>query len=189
MNNYEEDPENLGQQGDQQSLAEFLKLFKDKFDDLLRTRLQSDRIVNNFQGVTIHNLVINGNMNKNGTEYYQAGGKRAADSAYTDEVVIEAVKRCQPLFWASSAWAVVYRILQTEYGESRSVSQFEADMEQLTQQMDWQCSTGTIAMALRNNAVLRDKPEAWKRNGAMTRILVLKEDFGNAMEEVMKANL
>lgn len=53
MNYNEEDPEELGRQGDQQSFAEILKQLKDEFGDLLRTRLQSDRIVNNFNGATI----------------------------------------------------------------------------------------------------------------------------------------
>jgi hypothetical protein len=70
MINNEEDPENLGGHGDQQSFAEFLKLLKDEFGDLLRARQQGGSIVNYFQGATINNLVINGNMNRKGTEYY-----------------------------------------------------------------------------------------------------------------------
>jgi len=91
MINNEEDPENLGGHGDQQSFAEFLKLLKDEFGDLLRTRQQGGSIVNYFQGATINNLVINGNMNKKGTEYYQSGGKGAAAQSYTDEVVGRAI--------------------------------------------------------------------------------------------------
>jgi hypothetical protein len=146
-------------------------------------------IVNYFQGATINNLIINGNMNKYGTEHYQSGGKAEQATSYSDEQVIEAAKRCQALFWASSAWAVVYRILQSDFGELRNVSQFETDMEQLTQQMDWRCSAGTITMGLRNNPVLRDKPEEWKKNGAMSRILILQDDFGKAMKAVLRENL
>ena len=48
-------------------------------------------IVNNFGGATIHNLVINGNMNKNGTEYYGDQSSNIPVSAYTDEVVGNAI--------------------------------------------------------------------------------------------------
>ncbi len=51
------------------------------------------KIENYFQGATIHNLVINGTMNRNGTENYYAGGAETApkQTAYTDEVVARAL--------------------------------------------------------------------------------------------------
>ena len=51
------------------------------------------KIENYFQGATIHNLVINGNMNRSGTENYYTGGTETAPSqtAYTDEVVARAI--------------------------------------------------------------------------------------------------
>ena len=191
MNNYEEDPESLGRQGDHQFLAEFLKLFKDKFDDLLRTRLQSDRIVNYFNGATIHNLVINGNMNKNGTEYYQADSRVQEESQPmvvrrpTDDMIIEGVRRCQAFFWAGAAWAVVYRVLQSDYDESRSVTQFEEDMFLPSEGLNYRCSPRAVAMGMQNNTVLRSKPEAWEKEGAKSRILTLRDAFRGVLKELL----
>jgi len=48
-------------------------------------------VVNYFQGATINNLIINGNMNKSGTDYYQSAATHAQKPAYTDEVVARAI--------------------------------------------------------------------------------------------------
>jgi len=188
MINNEEDPENLGGHGDQQSFAEFLKLLKDEFGDLLRTRQQGGSIVNYFQGATINNLVINGNMNKKGTEYYQSGGKGAAATDVgrpTDDMIIEGVRRCQAFFWAGAAWAVVYRVLQSDYDESRSVNQFEEDMFLPSEGLNYRCSPRTIAMGMQNNTVLRSKPEVWEQEGAKSRILTLRDAFRGVLKELL----
>ena len=191
MNYNEEDPENLGRQGDQQSFAEFLKLLKDEFGELLRTRLLNDRIVNNFNGATIHNLVINGNMNKCGTEYYEASSRVQEEPQPmvvrrpTDDMIIEGVRRCQAFFWAGAAWAVVYRVLQSDYDESRSVNQFEEDMFLPSEGLNYRCSPRTIAMGMQNNTVLRSKPEVWEQEGAKSRILTLRDAFRGVLKELL----
>lgn len=48
-------------------------------------------IVNYFQGATIHNLVINGNMTKNGPDNYDAAGMQGGTPHYTDEQVAKAL--------------------------------------------------------------------------------------------------
>ena len=191
MNYNEEDPENLGRQSDQQSFAEFLKLLKDEFGELLRTRLLNDRIVNYFNGATIHNLVINGNMNKGGTEYYEADSRVQEEPQPmvvrrpTDDMIIEGVRRCQAFFWAGAAWAVVYRVLQSDYDESRSVNQFEEDMFLPSEGLNYRCSPRTIAMGMQNNTVLRSKPEAWEQEGAKSRILTLRDAFRGVLKELL----
>jgi len=62
----------------------------DKMEDVLNTDKHGG-IVNHFGGATIHNLVINGNMTKNGTEYYGDHSSDIPVSAYTDEVVGNAI--------------------------------------------------------------------------------------------------
>lgn len=191
MNYNEEDPENLGRQSDQQSFAEFLKLLKDEFGELLRTRLLNDRIVNYFNGATIHNLVINGNMNKGGTEYYEADSRVQEEPQPmvvrrpTDDMIIEGVRRCQAYFWAGAAWAVVYRVLQSDYDESRSVNQFEEDMFLPSEGLNYRCSPRTIAMGMQNNTVLRSKPEVWEQEGAKSRILTLRDAFRGVLKELL----
>ena len=62
----------------------------DNMEDFANTEKHGG-IVNHFGGATIHNLVINGNMNKNGNEYYGDQSSNIPVSAYTDEVVGNAI--------------------------------------------------------------------------------------------------
>ena len=49
-------------------------------------RQESGGIYNYFQGATINNLVINGNMTKNGTEHYPHEGKKEGGSVNDDQI-------------------------------------------------------------------------------------------------------
>ena len=58
---------------------------------LEETPHHSGGIHNYFQGATIHNLVINGNMNKNGSEHYHEKDSSNSQIRYTDEQVATAL--------------------------------------------------------------------------------------------------
>lgn len=113
MNYNEEDPDNLGRQGNQQSFAEFLKLLKNEFGELLRTRQRSNRFVNYFEGATIHNIVINGTMTRQGDEHYYSK-EAMAQNSYSDEVVAQALVNItgkgRPIDskqkWAGALWVL-----------------------------------------------------------------------------------
>ena len=141
-------------------------------------------------------MVIN-NFYGNITNFYQAPVKytgpvtnapaartnnsQQGQSSYSDEQILSAVKQCQKDFWGASAWAVVYRVLQADYGEQRGVSKFEDDMFTLTADLDWQCKRNTVSTALDNNKVLREKPETWEAKGAMRRIIMLRDSLNDAL--------
>ena len=67
-------------------------------------------IYNYFEGATIHNLVINGNMNKSGTEHYHSSEARRA--TYSDDQIALALSRIvgkgKPIDnkqkWAGAMW-------------------------------------------------------------------------------------
>ena len=69
-------------------------------------------IHNYFQGATIHNLVINGNMNKNGSEHYHEKDSKDTSNHYSDEQVATAlanlVGKNKPIDskqkWAGAQW-------------------------------------------------------------------------------------
>ena len=84
-----------------------------------------------------------------------------------------------------AAWAVVYRVLQSDYDESRSVNQFEEDMFLPSEGLNYRCSPRTIAMGMQNNTVLRSKPEAWEQEGAKSRILTLRDAFRGVLKELL----
>ena len=69
-------------------------------------------IYNYFQGATIHNIVINGNMSKSGNEYYQKENTTTNGHTYTDEQIAQAltniVGKGKPIDskqkWAGALW-------------------------------------------------------------------------------------
>ncbi len=73
---------------------------------------QRGGIVNYFQGATIHNIVINGNMSRSGTEYYAAQPSEA--ETYSDTQIAQAIEaisgKDKPLnqkqLWAAVYWAL-----------------------------------------------------------------------------------
>ena len=71
-------------------------------------------IYNYFQGATIHNLVINGNMNKNGNDYYQEEHCQEKHK-YNDEQIAQAITAIngvkKPLN-SKRKWAGVYWCLR-----------------------------------------------------------------------------
>lgn len=72
----------------------------------------SGGIFNYFQGATIHNLVINGNMSRSGTEYYHAASTTEnTKQDYTDEQIaqaIEAINGKGKAIDSKQKWAGVY---------------------------------------------------------------------------------
>jgi len=71
-------------------------------------------ITNYFQGATIHNMVINGNMTRSGTEYY-IGENQRGQREYTDEQVaraIEAICGKGNVLNEKRLWAAVYWCLR-----------------------------------------------------------------------------
>ena len=79
---------------------------------LEETPHHSGGIYNYFQGATIHNLVINGNMNKNGSEHYHEKDSNINKNHYSDEQVATAlvniVGKNKPIDskqkWAGAQW-------------------------------------------------------------------------------------
>lgn len=80
---------------------------------------QHGGIVNYFQGATIHNLVINGNMTKNGTENYEKDAQQTPKSLYTDEVIarsIVAIDGIQKPLCEKQLFIAVIKVLKYKCG-------------------------------------------------------------------------
>ncbi len=72
-----------------------------------------------FEGATIHNLVINGNMTKNGSEYHGQENAQTPKSAYTDDVIARAIMAVngekKPLYEKQLFLAVI-KVLKNKCG-------------------------------------------------------------------------
>lgn len=141
---------------------------------------QRGGIVNYFQGATIHNIVINGNMSRSGTEYYAAQPSEAtgeggeADAAQ----VAAALTRCRDYLWGNAAYAVAFCVCRDVYGWPNNAAGFERQMQLQGISMP----PGTIHSAISRNRYMRMPVDKWEKNGAMQRVLAMKEQFMEQME-------
>lgn len=103
----------------------------------------------------------------------------------TDEILAVAVMQCQDLFWAASAWGVVYRLVQSDYNEERSMDRFEKDMGRRLPHFKKKCKDNAVQLALINNPVLKEKPRDWEGLGASKRIILLRDALKHALDNLL----
>lgn len=144
---------------------------------------QHGGIYNYFQGATIHNMVINGNMTKSGNEnYYQEEHKE--EKEISDKQLAKAIENCQESFWGNSSYAVVFCLFRDEYQRTMTQAGFEKMVEMLpyTKDRDYMCNPGTIANAFSDNPIFKYHVSKWEENGASQRILKLLNHLRTELE-------
>ena len=78
------------------------------------------------------------------------------------------------LFWAASAWAVVYGVMRDCCGYEGSVSDFERKAASLPLgTFDFPCTSGKVQRTISNHPYMRLHVDKWKENGASMREIVL----------------
>ena len=107
----------------------------------------SGGIYNYFQGATINNLVINGNMNKTATDHYDNTQKTNSNTSVTNDQIMGALKECQSMVWGSSAYSVAFCVCRDIYCLQNNASQFE----RMLLDKGISIASGTINSALYRN--------------------------------------
>ena len=190
MNHNGDDPGELGGLGDVLP-AEVLK----KLNELLE-RLHhavhpnhGGSVVNYFQGATIHNLVINGNMTKRGTEHYhteEASQRREQEAekggvptaAEMQAAVEETVRR--GLWWSNRSWSVAYRVYQMK-GYQQSIKQFVRDVSGWNIAKGFECNYDAVQKPIAQGLLIGD-PKKWVDNGAQKQAPALAEAMLNLLD-------
>jgi hypothetical protein len=97
------------------------------------------------------------------------------------ERVRKAVADGSHLFWAASAWAVVYGVVRDCHGYEGSVIDFErkAIALDLPPTFDHYCSVGKVQRTISNHPYMRLHIDKWKENGASVREIVLMDFLRN----------
>jgi len=138
-------------------------------------------IFNYFQGATINNLVINGNMTKSGSEDYHNTGGKEATSSVTPVQVVEAVRRCKGIFSTMSSYAIAFCVCRDLYHLEDNMASFERGLRQNGVEI----TEGTIDTAVRRNSYMKYHVDKWGENGADERTLKRRDVFRERMEEVL----
>ena len=79
------------------------------------------------------------------------------------------------LFWAASAWAVVYGVLRDNYGYDKPVAEFErmAQAFKLPATFKFVCGEGSVQRTISNHEYMRMSIDKWEEQGAADRELKL----------------
>ena len=141
---------------------------------------QRGGIYNYFEGATIHNIVINGNMNKYGNEQYNmsSDGKQA-----TSEQILRAVQQCKAkgLIWGNAAYSVAFCVCRDEYSQEDNAANFE----RLLTNGGIAITPGTINTAMNRNPWLKYHIDKWEEMGVADRALNLRDEFKEQMENLL----
>jgi len=157
-----------------------------------KMEMKKGGIINFFDGATINNLVINGNMTKSGTEHFCSRNADMKEEEETDsnkiltpDQLAKAVGKVLNLFWGKSSYAVLFCVCRDYFGYPNNMSMFESEFADLFNDVcpHYKCSHGTIVSAFFNNSFLKLPVEKWKENGAKQRALLLADNFKAALSE------
>lgn len=103
----------------------------------------------------------------------------------TDEQVADAIEKSQSLFWAQSAWAVVFCVCRDYLGMTDNMTEFERYVKKLpfTRQLPYGCPEGTIQTTLKNNPYMKLSIDKWQNNGGKERAVRLAENLARELKQ------
>lgn len=123
--------------------------------------------------VDVHdNEVVNLSIDKAGKVVVGEGQQTGRREAGAD-IVKQVLSKCGAYIWGNSAYAVAFCVCRDEYGWQDNASYFERQMEQ----QGIPLPQGTINAALSRNPYMKLKTDKWDKNGAMERVLRLRDEF------------
>lgn len=139
-----------------------------------------------FQGANLQHAQVNVIVESGAKVVYKEvtdDGKKSGTARVTDEQVAEAIMQSQSLFWAQSAWAVVFCVCRDCLGMADNMTEFEHYVGTLpfAGNPDYDCPEGTVQKALCNNPYMRKPISKWRENGARQRALKLAENLMSAL--------
>ena len=98
----------------------------------------------------------------------------------SESVVKQALSKCGPYIWGNAAYTVAFCVCRDEYGWQDNASYFERQMEQ----QGIPLPQGTINATMSRNPYMKLKTDKWDKNGAMERVLKLRNEFRLQMARV-----
>ena len=132
-----------------------------------------------------HADTVNFSMDKDGAISFQHV-RRTGKSIIQPEVMAKALERTmeEGYWWASTAWAVVYRIYQMK-GYAGSVSQFVREVEEWPWQKkpEYECNYDAVCKPIRSGK-LAGTPDGWVKNGASSQYAILGQKLLNEFQKL-----
>ena len=98
----------------------------------------------------------------------------------SESIVKQALSKCGPYIWGNAAYTVAFCVCRDEYGWQDNASYFERQMEK----QGFSLPQGTINATMSRNPYMKLKTDKWDKNGAMERVLKLRDEFRLQMARV-----
>lgn len=129
-------------------------------------------IHNYFQGATIHNIVINGNMTKLGSDNYSYESSESKQHISAEQLA-ETLQRCGDYMWSNAAYSVVFCVCR----DGKLVENNAASFERLLKKAGVTIADGTINNAMSRNVWMKYHIDKWEELGVKERVLRLKDSL------------
>ena len=169
----DEDPDNLGGLGGMLP-AEVLKMLNELLEQQHRTGHP-----NNGSKIEIVYVASGGQHVETqiniGAHPNEGSEKEMTSVTPPPEAMARAVERtmAQGYWWASTAWAVVYRVYQMK-GYTGGISQFVREVEEwpFSGRLNYECNYDAVCKPIRSGR-LAGTPDGWIKNGATAQYAIL----------------
>ena len=121
-----------------------------------------------------------------GSHPNEGSEKETKDNIPPPEAMARAVERtmAQGYWWASTAWAVVYRVYQMK-GYTGGISQFVREVEEWPWQRkpEYECTYDAVCKPIRSGK-LTGMPDGWVMNGASSQYANLGQELLNEFQKL-----
>ena len=139
-----------------------------------------------FQGANMQNAQVNVIVESGAKVVYQEmTSTKDEKPQVTDEQIANAIQKNQTMFWAQSAWAVLFCVCRDHLGMTHNMTEMEHYIKGLpfTQALAYECPEGTIQKTLANNPYMKLPINKWKANGGKERAILLAEKLIAELDE------
>ena len=125
-----------------------------------------------------NNIAQSMTVTYNGPVYY--GNEQTDNETVSAETVMNALDRCGSFIWGNAAYAVPFCVCRDKYNWEDNASYFE----RMLAERGIELPEGTINAAISRNPYMRLHIDNWDNNGAMDRVLKLRDEFKTKVNEV-----
>ncbi len=130
---------------------------------------------------TVNGDVIEAGGVKNVTNHYYGEREEqpTKDLTLDAERLAKALKECKPFIWGNAAYSIPFCVCRDLYHLANNASLFE----RMLAEAGIEIPDGTINAAMSRNPWMKLHIEKWEQQGAMERVLKLRDKFIQEMEK------
>lgn len=135
-------------------------------------------IYNYFQGATIHNMIINGNMTKNASDIFHGNGK---EKTVTPEQVAYALRECSEHFPSHASLSIAFCVWRDLYHGGDNTLEFE----RMLRDRGIDLPKGTVNNAMSRKPYQRCNVEKWEEMNVPAKDLKARDMLVEKIENLL----